>query len=474
MRLPHALTSRAAAACLAASLVTMPVHLPALAAPPSAAAQATLRRGMQAASDGLLTSADTLLSTSIDEWKRSAQPPDETSALLKMRANVRQSQGRLADARADLDDAVSLILSPSSKPDPAEIQRTYVLRARVNAQLQRWRDAEADLSAAIDRLDELDAIEANNPFLFSERSAARSRLGDFGGASEDSQRAAADFKAIGDKTRRLLAAADAALALYDGDDVKAATEQMRYVFANVRTAVSNNPDDIGLLQELSRKEAELHLAYAAHLYASGGSGGSGGNAADGKLQQPAAVVPEKVRVEAEKEWQGGCVRLEGFVADALERQREEALLRDEEQKRSEALGRDAAPMPSKGVAGAQFNNDFGLAARIAGLDPDSPYLTQRPQQGWFYYQTADGQKRRDGGVALATVDPTLSCGRFRAADWIKKERPEWPPKLVERAERYAAAVPQAPIVMPATKEAPPKDCVVLLGRKGIGDAVPCF
>lgn len=467
LSLPSAITSRAAAACLAASLVTtLPAHPPALAAPPSAEAQATLRRGMQAASDGLLANADTLLSTSINDWKKSVQPPDETSALLKMRANVRQNQGRLDDARADLDEALTLILSPSSKPDPAEIQRTYVLRARVNAQLQRWRDAEADLSAAIDRLDELDAIEANNPFLFSERSAARSRLGDFGGASEDAQRAEADFKAIGDKTRRLLAAADAALALYDGDDVKTATEQMRYVFANVRTAVSNNPDDIGLLQELSRKEAELHLAYAAHLY------GSGGSAADGK------PVPEKVRAEAEKEWQGGCVRLEGFVADALERQREEAQLRDEEQKRSEALGRDAAPIPSKVVASAQFNNDFGLAARISGLEPDSPYLTQRPQQGWFYYETADGQRRRDGGVALATVDPTLSCGRFRTADWLRQNRPEWPPKLVERAERYAAAVPQAPIVMPPAgkqgKGPPPKDCVVLLGRPGIGDAVPCF
>ena len=463
MKLPPALASRAAAACLAAALVVLPVQPPALAAsPPSVEAQATLRRGMQAASDGLLTSADSLLSTSIDEWKRSAQPPDETSALLKMRANVRQNQGRLADARADLDDAVLLILSPSSKPDPAEIQRTYVLRARVNARLQRWRATEADLSAAIERLDELDAIEANNPFLFSERSAARSQLGDFGGASEDAQRAAVDFKAIGDKTRRLLAVADAALAMYGGDegDVKAAAEQMRYVFANVRTAVSNNPDDIGLLQELSRKEAELHLAYAAHVFGSANA------------QQP---VAEKVRVEAEKEWQGGCVRLEGFVADALERQREESQLRDEEQKRSEALGRDASPIPSKVVAGAQFNNDFGLAARIAGLDPDSPYLTQRPQQNFFYYQTADGQKRRDGGVALATVDPTLSCGRFRTAGWLKENRPEWPPALVEKAGRYAAAVPQAPIVMPpAGKEAPPKDCVVLLGRRGIGDAVPCF
>ena len=45
---------------------------------------------------------------------------------------------------------------------------------------------------------------------------------------------------------------------------------MRYVFKVKRdgSLSSNNPDDIALLQELSRRDAELHIAYAAHLYAS--------------------------------------------------------------------------------------------------------------------------------------------------------------------------------------------------------------
>ena len=103
----------------------------------------------------------------------------------------------------------------------------------------------------------------------SERSTARSRLGDFTGASEDAFRAEADFKSIGDKVRRLLTAADGALALYGSGDVAAGVEKMRYVFANKGMPASNNPDDIGLLQELSRKDAELHLAYAAHLYNNG-------------------------------------------------------------------------------------------------------------------------------------------------------------------------------------------------------------
>ena len=40
--------------------------------------------------------------------------------------------------------------------------------------LARWAPAERDLTAAIARLDELDAIEATNPYLFDARSAARS------------------------------------------------------------------------------------------------------------------------------------------------------------------------------------------------------------------------------------------------------------------------------------------------------------
>ena len=88
------------------------------------------------------------------------------------------------------------------------------------------------------------------------------------GAAEDAQRAELEFKLIGDKVRRILAAADAALALYGDGDEAAAVDKMRYVFKNKGVPASNNPDDIGLLQELSRKDAELHLAYAGHLYLS--------------------------------------------------------------------------------------------------------------------------------------------------------------------------------------------------------------
>ena len=61
---------------------------------------------------------------------------------------------------------------------------------------------------------------------------------------------------------------------------------MRRVFSLKRTLASTNPDDIALLQELSKKDAELHVAYSAHLYS------------QGKLP------------EAARQWESGCVRLE--------------------------------------------------------------------------------------------------------------------------------------------------------------------
>ena len=59
------------------------------------------------------------------------------------------------------------------------------------------------------------------------------------------------------------------------------------------TAGSHSPPplaDIGLLQEVARRDAELHLAYAAHLLASGESAAS-----------------------AAEQWSSGCIRLEAYV-----------------------------------------------------------------------------------------------------------------------------------------------------------------
>ena len=51
-----------------------------------------------------------------------------------------------------------------------------------------------------------------------------------------------------------------------------------------------------LLQELSRRDAELHIAYAAHLYAA-----------------------KSELIKASRQWESGCVRLETYVVDGQQR-----------------------------------------------------------------------------------------------------------------------------------------------------------
>jgi len=428
------IVSAATACCLLAG----PCADPACAVtPPNAEAQAQLRKAFTSAAQGFDQQADLLLSQSISEWLKTNQPPDETAALYKTRGTIRQRQGELDKALADYSESLRLIELPDSHPDPAELQRTYVLRARVQEALQRWRPAESDLSAAIARLDDLDAIEATNPYLFSSRSYARSRLGDFSGAAEDAERAELDFKTIGDKVRRLTSSADLALALYGTDEVPAAVEKMRFVFKNKGNPVSNNPDDIALLQELSRKDAELHLAYAAHLYADAG-----------------------MREDAETQWTSGCIRLEAYVEDGATRLAEEQALRQSDAVRADATGRmerQRASSNEVGLDGGLLKGNSDLNARLQGLDPQSPYVTQRPQQGFFWYKTGEGEiERRDPGLPLVEVDPTLSCYKFRSTDWLQQNRPEWPPNLRAATAKYAEDVRQQVVVMPPKGSQPSK------------------
>lgn len=432
MRIASQLTAWALASYLAAS----PSNLLAV-EPPTAEAQMTLRKGFKAASEGNQALADTLLTQSIAEWTGTKQKPDEVAAIYKQRGIVRQAAGKLTEAAEDLTQALKLVEAPGATPDLAEVQRTFVLRARVNEALQRWTSAEGDLSAAIARLDDLDAIESTNPYLYSERAGARSRLGDYTGAADDAMTAAVQFKAIGDKVRNLLSTADSALALYGSGALDQAVDAMRFVFKNKGVPASNNPDDIGLLQELSRKDAELHLAYAAHLYGS-----------------------QAQRTSAETQWESGCIRLEAYVADGTERKREELALLEKERRQAQGVA-----LKASSVASNPFNNDF--QARFNGLDPQSPYVTQRPQRNYFWYKVGDsgdggidGTERRDPGVAFADVDPGLSCGQFRKSEWVKENRPEWPPNLAAQLSKYVADVPQKAIVMPPKGSAPSRGEVV--------------
>ena len=172
------LACRRAVACLAAVAITIapPAPLPFISlhhrfvapaaaaasvrstAEPSAESQAVLRKAFSAAQAGLLESADSLLSTSIAEWERTSQPPEEVAALYKTRGGVRQQQGKLSLALADLSKALGLMKPAAAGADgeagaggtpAAEMLRTYQLRARVHASLGATREQEADLSLTL-------------------------------------------------------------------------------------------------------------------------------------------------------------------------------------------------------------------------------------------------------------------------------------------------------------------------------------
>ena len=129
--------------------------------------------------------------------------------------------------------------------------RTLLGRAEVARRLNQWELVNRDLEAAEQSLDRLPRVAQTNPFLYQRRAEARMRLGQWSGAVDDALEAEAEFYLIGDKIRRTLAAADAALALYGDGQYEEASEKMVQVFRQKGQPTSNNPDDIPLLQVLS-------------------------------------------------------------------------------------------------------------------------------------------------------------------------------------------------------------------------------
>mmetsp|Transcript_64477 Transcript_64477/g.144041 ORF Transcript_64477/g.144041 Transcript_64477/m.144041 type:complete len:218 (+) Transcript_64477:677-1330(+) len=210
---------------------------------------------------------------------------------------------------------------------------------------------------------------------------------------------------------------------------------MRYVFKTKRTLATNNPDDIALLQELSRRDAELHIAYAAHLYAT-----------------------ENRIVDSARQWESGCVRLDTYVVDGKQRYEEDRKLQERDAERAQATGKASVPSRAGGYIGALREVD-DFRARLNGLDPGSPYVTQRPGQAYFWYKTSEGEvERRDGGNPLldreADIAIGLSCTAFRDPSWVARYRPEWPSNLKARLKLFATEVDQPVIPLPP-KGSPP-------------------
>ena len=95
------------------------------------------------------------------------------------------------------------------------------------------------------------------------------------------------------------------------------------------------------------------------------------------------------------------------VRDGEERIREEAALQAEEQRRAEAGSSAAAGSTATGTKTIQASTVKGnlwnseLNARLNGLDPESPYVTQRPNRNYFWYKVGEGEV----STALGTAPP---------------------------------------------------------------------
>jgi tetratricopeptide (TPR) repeat protein len=189
--------------------------------------------------------AEVILTRSLELWQKSDQPPLEIATILKDRGNARQlnnPQGALED----LDAALKLYSQMSAEEQPNEdVVGATFLRGQVNQRLSQLEAAERDFSAALD-------LDGENPFLWSARGDTRVRRADWSGAAQDYLTAEKQFKVIGDKIRRTLAAADASIAMYGSGEKNAALEKMAQVGKQARNDVaSNDPENIPRLQVLS-------------------------------------------------------------------------------------------------------------------------------------------------------------------------------------------------------------------------------
>merc|ERR1719460_3479251 len=330
--------------CLAPALlagILFATAVPALAAEPSPAALQIVQQALESSS-AQKSDAVPLLDKAITTWKSEKLPDDELAGLYRLRADARNRLGAPDKAEADLTEVVRLLRGPgAAAADPAELPRALLFRARLEFARGAWASAREDASAALALDDQLENLEQKNPFTYELLGRAALRDGDFAAAAASFGDAEKAHDRVGDAIRARNAGADRALALLGAGD-EAGSAETRRVFAQKSNPRTNNPDDIPLLQDLSRKDAELHLALAAKL------------AAKGAVKDANAL------------WETGCVRLRTYVDDATAR-----IVADDA--KTDGLSKDPA-------AAAR-----GLAAFSVGLDPKNPYVTQQTNTRYLWY-----------------------------------------------------------------------------------------
>ena len=235
------------------------------------------------------------LDKAITTWKKEKLPDDELAGLYRLRADARNRFGDSDKAEADLTEVVRLLRGPgAAAADPAELPRALLFRARLEFARGAWASAREDAAAALALDENLENLEQKNPFTYELLGRAALRDGDFAAAAAAFADAEKAHDRVGDAIRARNAGADRALALLGAGD-EAGSAETRRIFAQKSNPRTNNPDDIPLLQELSRKDAELHLALAAKLASKGDA------------------------LDASALWETGCVRLRTYVDDATAR-----------------------------------------------------------------------------------------------------------------------------------------------------------
>ena len=226
--------------------------VPAVAAEPSPTALQIVQQALESSS-AQKPDAVPKLDKAISTWKSEKLPDDELAGLYRLRADARNRLGAPDKAEADLSEVVRLLRGPgAAAADPAELPRALLFRARLEFARSAWSAAREDAAAALALDDNLENLEQKNPFTYELLGRAALRDGDFAAAAAAFGSAEKAHDRVGDAIRARNAGADRALALLGAGDAAGSTETRR-IFAQKSNPRTNNPDDIPLLQELSRK-----------------------------------------------------------------------------------------------------------------------------------------------------------------------------------------------------------------------------
>ena len=139
------------------SLTSLFAPLPSPALDPSPAAVVVAKRAFRAFDDRELPLADDLFTQTIDEWRRLDRDVAELTSLLVARAGVRTDRTDFIGAKADLDEAISLMAPTGEPPAGAasgraryrEYPDAFVQRGLAKEGLRDWVGALADYDRAV-------------------------------------------------------------------------------------------------------------------------------------------------------------------------------------------------------------------------------------------------------------------------------------------------------------------------------------